>query len=608
MGRIIGIDLGTTNSLAAVWQDGGSRLIPNAFGEYLTPSVVSIGEDGTVYVGKTAKERLASHPDATAGAFKRFMGTSRKYMLAGKSYSPEELSAFVLKKLREDAERYLGEPVEEAVISVPAYFNDMARNATKRAGIIAGLRVERIINEPSAAALACQNRNEEEDAVLLVFDFGGGTLDVSLVECFDNVIEIQAVSGDNQLGGQDFDEMIEKHFIRSMEISAEGLSSETKAIIRKSAEKCKKDLTREKTAEMVVNCKDIQKKMEISRKDVVNICAPLFERMGKPISRVLMDAGVSAGQISRIVLVGGSCKMPVVRQYIGHLLGRNDMETLEPDHMIALGCGVCAGIKERDEEVKDMLLTDICPFSLGVDIMNIQNPARPFMSFIIERNTALPVSRESMYANALDNQPEVRVRIYQGEAMYAEDNMRLGELAFKIPRMPKGKVQCFVRFTYDINGVLEVEVRIPVTGEQKRLVIVNKELGMSEEEVAKKLKDFEKIKVNPADEEENRYILEWGQRLFMQTNSEKIREELVKKLQYFEYVMKNDPYHLSKVRKYTTVFFASIEGILNQYVSFTDDVLSDGSWYREEDEEEREIDDLFKAWDNKDQEDQERED
>ncbi len=608
MSRIIGIDLGTTNSLAAVWQDGGSRLIPNAFGEYLTPSVVSIGEDGTVYVGKTAKERLASYPDATAGAFKRFMGTSRKYMLAGKSYSPEELSAFVLKKLREDAERYLGEPVEEAVISVPAYFNDMARNATKRAGIIAGLRVERIINEPSAAALACQNRNEEEDAVLLVFDFGGGTLDVSLVECFDNVIEIQAVSGDNQLGGQDFDEMIEKHFIRSMEISAEGLSPETKAIIRKSAEKCKKDLTREKTAEMVVNCKDIQKKMEISRKDVVNICAPLFERMGKPISRVLMDAGVSADQISHIVLVGGSCKMPVVRQYIGHLLGRNDMETLEPDHMIALGCGVCAGIKERDEEVKDMLLTDICPFSLGVDIMNIQNPAKPFMSFIIERNTALPVSRESMYANALDNQQEVRVRIYQGEAMYAEDNMRLGELVFKIPRMPKGKVQCFVRFTYDINGVLEVEVRIPVTGEQKRLVIVNKELGMSEEEVAKKLKEFEKIKVNPADEEENRYILEWGQRLFMQTNSEKIREELVKKLQYFEYVMKNDPYHLSKVRKYTTVFFASIEGILNQYVSFTDDVLSDGSWYREEDEEEREIDDLFKAWDNKDQEDQERED
>mgnify|MGYP001113645765 FL=1 len=602
MSRIIGIDLGTTNSLAAVWQDGGSRLIPNAFGEYLTPSVVSIGEDGTVYVGKTAKERLASYPDATAGAFKRFMGTSRKYMLAGKSYSPEELSAFVLKKLREDAERYLGEPVEEAVISVPAYFNDMARNATKRAGIIAGLRVERIINEPSAAALACQNRNEEEDAVLLVFDFGGGTLDVSLVECFDNVIEIQAVSGDNQLGGQDFDEMIEKHFIRSMEISAEGLSPETKAIIRKSAEKCKKDLTREKTAEMVVNCQDIQKKMEISRKDVVNICAPLFERMGKPISRVLMDAGVSADQISHIVLVGGSCKMPVVRQYIGHLLGRNDMETLEPDHMIALGCGVCAGIKERDEEVKDMLLTDICPFSLGVDIMNIQNPAKPFMSFIIERNTALPVSRESMYANALDNQPEVRVRIYQGEAMYAEDNMRLGELVFKIPRMPKGKVQCFVRFTYDINGVLEVEVRIPVTGEQKRLVIVNKELGMSEEEVAKKLKEFEKIKVNPADEEENRYILEWGQRLFMQTNSEKIREELVKKLQYFEYVMKNDPYHLSKVRKYTTVFFASIEGILNQYVSFTDDVLSDGSWYREEDEEEREIDDLFKAWDNNDQE------
>lgn len=603
MSRIIGIDLGTTNSLAALWQDGESKLIPNAFGEYLTPSVVSIGEDGTVYVGKTAKERLASHPDATASVFKRFMGTSRKYTLGGKTYRPEELSAFVLKKLKEDAERYLGEPVEEAIISVPAYFNDMARNATKRAGIIAGLKVERIINEPSAAALACQNLNEEEDAMLLIFDFGGGTLDVSLVECFDNVIEIQAVSGDNQLGGQDFDDMIGTHFIRSMEIPTEDLSPETKAIIRKSAEKCKRDLTQAKTAEMVVNCRDINKKMEISRKDIVSVCASLFDRMGKPISKVLMDVGVSADQISRIVLVGGSCKMPVVRQYIGHLLRRNDVETLEPDHMIALGCGVCAGIKERDEEVKDMLLTDICPFSLGINIMNDQDKTKPLMSFIIERNTALPVSREHIYGNAYDNQSEIRFQIYQGEAMYAEDNVLLGELTFKIPQMPAGSVKCFVRFTYDINGVLEVEVRIPLTGEQKRLVIVNKELGMSEEEIEARLKEFEKIKMNPADEEENRYILEWGKRLFEQTNSSKIKNDLTKKLQYFQYIMENDPYHLPKVRKYTTVFFASIEEILTRYVGFTEDVLSDGSWYQEEDEDEKEIDDLFKEWDDEDNKD-----
>ena len=600
MSRIIGIDLGTTNSLVAVWQDGESKLIPNAFGEYLTPSVVSVGEDGAVYVGKTAKERLASYPDKTASVFKRFMGTSRKYQLGDKSYLPEELSAFVLKKLKEDAENYLGEPIEEAVISVPAYFNDMARKATKRAGILAGLKVERIINEPSAAALACQNLNQEEDAMLLVFDFGGGTLDVSLVECFDNIIEIKAVSGDNHLGGQDFDDMIGTHFIRSMEIPTEDLSPESKAIIRKSAEKCKRDLTEKKTAEMVVNCQDINKKMEISRKDVVTICAPLFERMGKPISKVLMDAGVISNQINRIVLVGGSCKMPVVQQYIGHLLGRGDVETMEPDYMIAIGCGVCAGIKERNEEVKDMLLTDICPFSLGTEVMNDQNPSKPLMSFIIERNTVLPVSRERVYTNAYDNQPRIKMHIYQGEAMYAEDNVSLGELTFALPQLPQGEVQCFVRYTYDINGVLEVEIRLPQIGEQKRLVIVNKELGMAEEEVAAKLKEFEKIKVNPADEEENRYILEWGERLFKQTNSEKVRADLIKRVQYFQHIMENDPYQIPKVRKYTTVFLASIEAILNRYVGFEEEVLLDGSWYQEDDEDEKEVDNLFKEWDEKD--------
>ena len=252
MGKIIGIDLGTTNSLVAVWQDGESRLIPNAFGEYLTPSVVSIEEDGTIYVGKTAKERLASHPEDTASVFKRYMGTAKKYRLGKKEYRPEELSSFVLKKLKEDAERYLGEPVEEAIISVPAYFNDMGRNATKRAGLLAGLKVERIINEPSAAALACQNRKQEEDATILVFDFGGGTLDVSVVECFDNVIEILAVSGDNQLGGQDFDDAIVKYFLRHCEIDPKNLTAQTRAILRSSAEKCKKELTEKTSAEMVV--------------------------------------------------------------------------------------------------------------------------------------------------------------------------------------------------------------------------------------------------------------------------------------------------------------------------------------------------------------------
>lgn len=597
MSKIIGIDLGTTNSLAAVWQDGKSNLIPNAFGEFLTPSVVSVDENGTVYVGKTAKERLASHPQETACVFKRFMGTARKYRLGENTYLPEELSAFVLKKLKEDAERYLGEPVEEAIISVPAYFNDMARNATKRAGIIAGLKVERIINEPSAAALACQNRNREEDATILVFDFGGGTLDVSLVECFDNVIEILAVSGDNQLGGQDFDDMIAAHFIRELQLDQAVLQPETKALIRKSAEQCKRNLTESKTAEMVVNCPEIKQKLEISRKNVVSVCAPLFERMGKPVSKVLMDAKISANEITKIVLVGGSCKMPVVRQYLEHILNRRDIQTVNPDYMIALGCGVCAGIKERDEDIRDMLLTDICPFSLGVNVVNHENPNKELMSFMIKRNSPLPISKEGIYVNSYDNQTYIRFGIYQGEAMYIRDNTLLGELELEIPPRPAGEVKCFVRFTYDINGILEVNVNIPMAGKQKNLVIVNKELGMTQEQVDAKLKEFEKIKVNPANEEENQYVLEWGSRLFMQANSEEVRNEILKKMQYFEHIMVHDFYHLPKVRKYTMVFLAYVEEILNRYISFSDEVLREGSWYQEEDKDEREIDEMFKEWD-----------
>ena len=595
MSKIIGIDLGTTNSLAAVWQDGESRLITNAFGEYLTPSVVSFGEDGTIYVGKTAKERLASHPNETASVFKRFMGTSRKYMLGGKSYRPEELSAYVLKKLKEDAERYLGEPVEEAIISVPAYFNDMARNATKRAGMLAGLKVERIINEPSAAALACQNFNQEEDATLLVFDFGGGTLDVSLVECFDNVIEIQAVSGDNQLGGQDFDDMIAEHFAKSLNLDYAAMEPKTKAIVRKSAELCKRELTENPSANMVVNCQEINNEIEITRKDVVKICAPLFDRIGKPVSKVFVDAQTSTDQISQVVLVGGSCKMPVVRQYLSYLLKREDIETKEPDYMIALGCGVCAGIKERDKDVKDLLLTDICPFSLGIKVANHQNPNKELMSFIIERNSPLPISREEMYVNAYDKQLQMALRIYQGEAMYVSENLYLGEILFDIPPVAAGQVQCFVRFTYDINGVLEVEAKIPLTKEEKKLVIINKDLDMTQEEINEKLKEFERIK-NPLTDERNTYILEWGQRLFMQCSQKEMRDEILGRMQYFQHVMSFDEHKVPRARKYLTVYFAYIEGLLNSYVGFADDMLKDGAWYQEEDEEEREMETLFREW------------
>ncbi len=595
MSRIIGIDLGTTNSLVAVWEKGESKLIPNVFGEYLTPSVVSVDDDGTVYVGKTAKERLASHPEQTVGIFKRYMGTGRKYHLGRKSYLPEELSAMVLRKLKEDAERYLGEPVEEAIISVPAYFNDMGRNATKRAGVLAGLKVERIINEPSAAALAC-HQLREEDATFLVFDFGGGTLDVSLVECFDNVVEIMAVSGDNQLGGQDFDDMIGTHFIRKMNLEPSILYKETKALIRAAAEKCKKELTENKTVEMVVTCEQVNGKLEISRKDVVTICAELFERMGKPIKRVLVDAQKTSTEIEQVILVGGSCKMPVVRQYLRHLLGREDIEAVNPDYMIALGCGVCAGIKERNEEIKDTLLTDICPFSLGTNIHNKEKENRSLMSFIIPRNSPLPCSKEQVYVTVADNQKTLHFGIYQGEAMYAEDNMLLGELKINVPPRKAGEVECYIRYTYDINGVLEVNAYVPITGENRRMIIVNKELGLSEAEIEQKLKEFEKLKMNPAEEEENQYILAWGEKLFMQC-SDRFKGEITRRMQYFEHVMIHNPYQIPKVRRYLTVFLAYVEQMMEGFADFADEALEDGSWY--EDEDEKEIDNLFREWDDK---------
>ncbi|MBD5463404.1 MAG: molecular chaperone HscC [Lachnospiraceae bacterium] len=597
MAKILGIDLGTTNSLAAVWDNGKSVLVPNAFGEYLTPSVVSVDEEGTVYVGKTAKQRLASYPGQTASLFKRFMGTGKQYRLGQKTYLPEELSALVLRKLKEDAEKFLGESVEEAVISVPAYFNDIARNATKRAGAIAGLKVERIINEPSAAALACQNFRQQEDATILVFDFGGGTLDVSLVECFDNIIEIKAVSGDNQLGGQDFDNALAAHFLRSFKIDPENLTWETKAIIRSSAERCKKELTESKTAEMVVNSPQICEKITISRKDLVTICADLFQKMGKPVKRVLMDGKISTDMIDDIVLVGGSCKMPIVRQYLEHILQRKDIETMNPDQMIALGVGVSAGIKERDEEIKDMILTDICPFSLGVNVVNETNPDKKLTSFIIERNSPLPISKEQIYVNSWDGQTCMRFGIYQGEAMYVEDNILLGEIKMSIPPRPKHTVECRVRFTYDINGVLEVNAYIPMTNEEKQMVIVNKELNMSKTQIEEKLKEFSQIKIDPAQDEENHYLMAWGERLFMQCDGE-MKEEIMRKMHGYEHVIKTDPYSAGKARKYLTVFLTCVESMLDHYLNWDEKEINMGSWY--EDEGDAEMDEFFKKWDEED--------
>lgn len=595
MGRMIGIDLGTTNSLAAVWEDGESRLIPNAFGEFLTPSVVSVDENGIVYVGKTARERLIAFPEQTVQLFKRFMGMKKKYSLGNRSYLPEELSALVLRRLKEDAERYLGEPVDEAVISVPAYFGDKARTATKRAGQLAGFRVDRIINEPSAAALSCYHQQGEEE-VFLVFDFGGGTLDVSLVECFENIVEILAVSGDNRLGGQDFDDAIATHFVRTLGMQPEQLGAAALGVLRRSAESVKRELTEQKEAKMVVHAGEIQGELVLERKDLVKICAHLFERMRKPIRKVLMDAGKNTSEISEVILVGGSCKMPVIQQFLRHLLKREELHVMDPDHMIAYGCGICAGIKSRKEEIRDTILTDICPFSLGVNIINREKPEDDLMSFLISRNSPLPVSKEGVYYNAYDKQKQVEFGIYQGESMYVKDNVCLGKLELDIPPRKAGEVRIHLRYTYDINGILEVSAYIPMTGMKKHMVVINEELGMSQAEIEEKLKAFEKLKINPEHEEENQYILSWGERLYTQCSGE-LREEVLKRMQYFRHTMKQDPYQLARVRKYLMVYLAWLEKLLEHSIGW-EEFSTEEDWYEEE--EEKEIFHLFREWDEED--------
>lgn len=597
MSKIIGIDLGTTNSLAAYWENGECHLIPNALGEYLTPSVVSFDKDGTVYVGKVAKERLISCPERTVSVFKRSMGTERTWLINGKSYRPEELSAIVLKKLKEDAENFLGEPVEEAIISVPAYFGDLARKATRNAGQLAGLKVERIINEPSAAALACQNMNKMEDAKILVYDFGGGTLDVSLVECFDNVIEIIAVNGNNHLGGSDFDRVIAEYFCKMNQMQFSLLSPQMQGTVLSSAEKVKRSLTLAEEAIMTVNCEEFQGSLSLSRKDLIRISSKIFQKMAEPVKQVLLDSKTQKSQLSQVVLVGGSCKMPVVQQYLRYLMKDIDVATTDPDHMIALGVGTYAGIKERDRDISDMILTDICPFSLGVNVLNHADASKSYMSILIPRNSALPISREAIYTTSSDNQRHLVVGVYQGEDMYVDNNLFLGKISVSVPPAPKGVQKIAVRFTYDINGLLVVDITVLETGKKHQMVFVNGITTEVDEEMKHKLEAMNKLKTSPREDEKIKLLLSRAERIYTQLNGDaKVLLEV--KLKNFNLLLvKEDKYQIQKEAAKFAQFIESLEkDYLSQDAAAEDDFDDFIKWFDEEENKQDEEDDIFSDW------------
>ncbi|MDD6070131.1 MAG: molecular chaperone HscC, partial [Clostridiales bacterium] len=365
---IIGIDLGTTNSLAAYYTEDGPKIIPNRLGKNLTPSVVSVDEDGQVFVGETAKERMLLYPESSAAVFKRSMGSEKVFELSGRKFLPEELSALILKALKEDAECFLQEEVTEAVISVPAYFNDERRKATKRAGELAGLKVERIISEPTAAAIAYGLYQNRENGKFLVFDLGGGTFDVSILELFDSIIEVRAVAGDNYLGGEDFTRVIEQIFFdKNPEIDKECLTEKELRHISKQAEKCKIGFGENRISSMTCRIGENNYEMNLSIDEYEAKCDELLDKIRQPIKRSLSDANVRLRDINRVVMVGGATKLSFIRKFVGKLFHNLPDTSINPDEAVALGAAVQGAMKERKDSIKEVILTDVCPFTLGTE-------------------------------------------------------------------------------------------------------------------------------------------------------------------------------------------------------------------------------------------------
>lgn len=552
---ILGIDLGTTNSLGAVYRNGKVELIPNRFGSFLTPSVVSVTEDGSVVTGQIAKERLITHPKDTAFSFKKNMGSDQKYNLGGKTFLPEELSGFLVSAIVEDAKEYMGEEIKDVIISVPAYFHDKQRVATKRAGALAGVNVKRIVNEPSAAALASYFDTQNEQ-LFLVFDFGGGTLDVSIVDCFDTMVEILAVSGDNHLGGDDFNEAVADGFLREHQLQRENLSEKEYAILLRQAEKCKIALSTEQEVKMTAVLGGQTYQSVYTNERMMRESSAVWKRIQTVLRRALRDSRVEVEDIDAVILAGGSGKMPLVQSYMEQLFDQTPLVTGFSDQLIARGLGLVCGVMERKDEVRDYILTDICPFTLGTGVNNEADPKHPYMSAIIERNSILPCSKIRGFSTAADYQSEVKIEILQGEEPYAEDNVQLGVVTVAVPKKKKGMESVDVRFTYDINGILEVEVTVVSTGKSVKKVLSQ---NMDEKELARRMKQLEKLKVHPKDMTENQLILERLQALYEEALPE-TRDRLMYHIRNFESTLaEQNPRRIRKYREFLEHMIASLE-------------------------------------------------
>ncbi|MEA9566757.1 molecular chaperone HscC [Xanthomonas sp. WHRI 8932A] len=515
---IVGIDLGTTHSLIGVHDAEGGRLFANPHGSLLTPSVISIGDDGSLLVGQPARERLVTHPHLSVAAFKRWMGSPRETKLGERSFRPEELSALILRSLIADAEAALGSKIEEAVISVPAYFSDAQRKATRVAGELAGIRVERLINEPTAAALAYGLQERGGEGRVLVLDLGGGTFDVSLLEMFDGVVEVHASAGDNFLGGEDFLEVLVEGFCAEHRLDAAKLAPGDSAQLRRRLEQLKRELSTQAQGAINLSMAGQSYAWEIDEARFAQLAEPLLQRMRTPIERALRDAKLKPSELDDIVLVGGAVRMPMISRLATRMLGRLPLRHVNPDHAIALGALVAAGLKSRDESLREVVLTDVCPYTLGTQVARQGNDGKVRSGYfhpIIPRNSVVPVSREDRFYPINEQQTHVIIDVYQGENPMVEKNIKLGEIRVPLdPRRARSEQGVLTRFTYDVDGLLQVEVIEDATGRRHELVLEQNPGLLDREEIARRLQALEALKVHPRDQQQNIALMARTERVY----------------------------------------------------------------------------------------------
>ena len=603
MGRMIGIDLGTTNSLATYIDDNGEiQFVKNEYGNILIPSVVGIDENDDIIVGELAKERRMMNAGETASNFKRRMGTDAKIKVKNRTFDAQMLSSFVLKHLKENAEKQLNEKINRAIISVPAYFNDKQRRDTKMAAELAGLTVERLINEPTAAALSLGSHILDQNLKFIVLDLGGGTFDVTLLETFENIMEVLSISGDTMLGGEDFTTKICEIFLKNIKLSIADLSRDERTKLYTKADRAKK-LISLKNVEIEMEIKGKKYKSEITQENFRETVKPLLVKMKVAIDKALQDGNTDAREIEKVILVGGAVKLGIIEEFVekyfhkmrGEKIYFNNDDFIEnnklvsiaadPDTVVAYGVGIAVGMKERNKMFKERILTDVCPFTLGTELVGKR------FAPIISRNTTVPTSKSEYFYTIDDYQDKVNVGIYQGESLNIDDNLFLGNFLIDVPRNIAGKEAINVRFTYDINGILEVEATVVSTGLKKSKLIVNGDL--SEEEKNEKIKMLEEIKIQSENKNKDKLLLERANRIYAEIVNTEIRNHISDYLENYKMVVATgDRIRIQKAKESFSQFLDKIDPEINDMN--IEDILKD--FEDEMEEEDMKEEDELKFW------------